>query len=156
MTIQPNPWASGCRLLLLPHAVWARTLRGRFQPRRLLHEDRRVHPGRHPPLVALSPGDESEAAPRAVRVAHVCLAATVGAFADAPVRILVPVVVEPPLLPWLHQPLPHRHLQPPLPAPPPHFAKAAELPQGLWEQALAVSTLAVAGPLAHHEAQEGP
>ena len=69
---------------------------------------------------------------------------------------MVPAVAEPLLLPWRRRPLPRRHLQPPLPAPPPHFAKAAELPQDLWEQALAVSTLAVAGLLAHREDQEGP
>ena len=61
-----------------------------------------------------------------------------------------------PLLPCLHLLLLHQRLQLRLPAPPPHCALAAELPQGLWERALAETKLAVAGTLAHREAQEDP
>ena len=51
---------------------------------------------------------------------------------------------------------PRRHLRLPLTALPLRFARAAEPQLELWEQGLAVSILAVAGPLAHHEVQGGP
>ena len=68
----------------------------------------------------------------------------------------VPAEAVSPLLPCLHQLLLHQHLQPQLPAPPPHFAMAVELPQGLWELALAETMLVGVGPQAHREARGGP
>ena len=61
-----------------------------------------------------------------------------------------------PLLPCLHLLLLHQHLQPQLPAPPPRFAMAVELPQALWELALAETMLEGAGLQAHREALGGP
>ena len=52
-----------------------------------------------------------------------------------------PAVVEPPLLLWLRPLLPHRRLQLPLQALPPHYASAVSLQLELEERALAVSTL---------------
>ena len=69
---------------------------------------------------------------------------------------MAPAVAVPLLLPWRRRPLPHRHLRLPLTALPLRFARAAEPQLELWEQGLAVSMLAVAGPLAHHEVQGGP
>ena len=61
-----------------------------------------------------------------------------------------------PLLPCLHLLLLHQHLQLQLPAPPPHCAQAAGLPQELWELALVETMLEGAGLLAHREALGGP
>ena len=65
-------------------------------------------------------------------------------------------MVESPLLPCLHLLLLHQHLQLRPLAPPPHFAMAVELPQALWELALAETMLAGAGLQAHREARGGP
>ena len=68
----------------------------------------------------------------------------------------VPEEAVSPLLPCLHLLLLHQHLQLRLPAPPPHCAMAVELPQALWERALAETMLVGAGLQAHREALGGP
>ena len=54
---------------------------------------------------------------------------------------MVLAVVELTPLPWVHPPLPHRRLQLPLQALPPHCASAVSLQLELEERALAASTL---------------
>ena len=61
-----------------------------------------------------------------------------------------PAVVKPTPLPWVHPPLPHRRLQLPLQALPPHCESAVSLQLELEERALAASTLeGVALPVPH-------
>ena len=68
----------------------------------------------------------------------------------------VPAEAVSPLLPCLHLLLLHQHLQPQLPAPPPHCELAVVLSRELWEQALAGTMVEGDGPQAHREVQGGP
>ena len=69
---------------------------------------------------------------------------------------MVPAVVEPTPLPWVHPPLPHRRLQLPLQALPPHCASAVSLQLALEERALAASTLEGVKLPVPREARVGP
>ena len=69
---------------------------------------------------------------------------------------MAPAVVEPPLLPWLRPPLPHRRPQLPLQALPPHYASAVSLQLELEERALAASTLEGVKLPAPHEVRASP
>ena len=69
---------------------------------------------------------------------------------------MVPAVVEPTPLPWVHPPLPHRRLQLPLQALPPHYASAVSLQLELEERALEVSTLESVELPAPHEVRASP